>query len=151
MTSHEPTSVDRLEAFRAEIGARAAGWWRLRDEGLELVAFAAVRDILSSVALEFMLATHRVALSQTAMGIVKAAVEGVVVVSRVEELPPDAGSGLWLRRFGAARSVAVPVSVTEGGVRRIVSVALGGSPPDDAEVASAIRQAAASWPEAATA
>ena len=147
MTSRELTPDDCLEAFRAEIGARAAGWWRLRDGGLELVAFAAAGDMLTQIAVDFMRATHSVALSQTALGIVEAAVEGVVVVSRAEDLPPDEGSGLWLRRFGAARSVAVPVSVKGGGARRIVSVALGGPPPDDAEVASAIRMAAASWPE----
>jgi hypothetical protein len=42
------------------------------------------------------------------LGIVGAAVSGEPMVSVRAELPPDAGSAVWLGRFGADRSVAVP-------------------------------------------
>jgi hypothetical protein len=45
-------------------------------------------------------------------------------ISRAEELPPDSGSGRWLRAFGASRSVAVPIIDAKGSVRGVISVAL---------------------------
>ena len=127
--------------------ARAAGWWRVRGDRLEQVAFAAAADMPAEVARGFAEATRSVPLSLSALGIVKAAVGARVVVSRAAGLPPDHGSGLWLRRFTAARSVAVPVSDDTGAVRRVVSVALHEASPADAELAEFVRQAAAAWPE----
>jgi DNA-binding IclR family transcriptional regulator len=62
-------------------------------------------------------------------------------------LSPDVGSGLWLRRFGAARSVAVPVFDRSGRLTAVVSVALAEAPPDDEDVARAVRAAAEAWSE----
>ena len=64
---------------------------------------------------------------------------GEPAVSRAAELPADAGSGLWLRRFGAARSVAVPVRRRLGARSSgVVSVALARRRPTTPVVAAAI-------------
>src|SRR5262249_40749833 len=54
-------------------------------------------------------------------------------------LPAESGSGLWLRRFVATRSIAVPVRDRHGSVYGVLSMALGEGPPDDATVAERLR------------
>jgi hypothetical protein len=136
---------DLLAALRARLNARAAGWWRVGEGRLEQVAFVAAGDMPEAVASAFAEATRSVPLDQTGLGIVSAAVMGEVTVSRARDLPDDSGSGLWLRRFEAERSVAVPVRDLSGRVSRVVSVALAASPDDDASVAQTIREEAAVW------
>jgi len=143
----ETTPADRLEALRARFLARAAGWWRVSGGRLELVAFAAAADLPAAVAGGFAEATRTVPLTERGLGIVAAAVSGVPAVSRADELPPGSGSGLWLRRFGAARSVAVPVRDGDGVVTRVVSLALAGEAPGDEAVAAAIAAEASGWRE----
>ncbi len=99
-----------------------------------LVAFDAAPDMPPDVAVGFVSATTTVSLARLDFGVVRAAVTNQLAVSRLDELPPETGSGLWLRRFGASRSVAVP---TADGV---VSVALGAEPEDEI-VAGVIRAA----------
>jgi hypothetical protein len=112
---------------------------------LELVAFASASDMPEEVAQAFAEATRSVALSHRELGIVHAALAGQVTVSHASKLPAESGSGLWLRRFGAARSVAVPIRAPGLEVARIVSLALGDGPNDDLTIASAIESIASAW------
>jgi hypothetical protein len=141
-----PTPHARLDALRHRLRARAAGWWRKTGDGLEQVAFAADADLPDDVALGFSGATRLVPYDRSDLGIVRAALTGEVAVSRASDLPADSGSGLWLRRLGAARSVAVPVRDGSGIVVRVVSLALTVDTPDDNTVAGVIRADAEGWP-----
>jgi hypothetical protein len=147
MPTDLPTPTDRLERLRAGLNARAAGWYRVAGDRLEQVAFTAAPDMPPEVADDFARATRSVALDRTELGIVKAALTAAVAVSRVEELPAETGSGFWLRKFGASRSVAVPLGEGNGPVARVVSLALGPPPPGDEETAAFIREAAERWTE----
>jgi hypothetical protein len=135
----------RLVSLRESLRARAAGWWRVEAGRLEQVAFEADDDMAPEVARAFREATRSVPLASTDLGIVRAVLTGKVVVSRIDELPAETGSGLWLRRFGAARSVAVPVEDQSSILRDVVSVALALEPADE-HVAAAIRAACESSP-----
>lgn len=145
-----PTPHERLDALRGRFRARAAGWWRVDAEGdrLEQVAFAADVDLPEDVAVGFAGATRSVAMDEANLGIVRAARSGVPVVSRADALPGESGSGLWLRRFGATRSVAVPVVDGSGAVARVVSLALNGNEDGDGDAAivAAILAEAETWP-----
>jgi hypothetical protein len=141
MSSNALSPLERLAALRDRFHARAAGWWRVSGDHLEQVAFAAA-DLPEEVAREFSEATRSVPLDRVDLGVVKAAVTGEVTVSRVGDVLADTGSGHWLRRFGASRSVAVPIHDTSGIVARVVSLALPEGAPDDEAVAVAIRSAA---------
>ena len=140
-------AFDLDAALRARLNARAAGWWRLAGDTLELVAFAPADDLPETVAEGFTSATALVPLAATELGIVRAVLTGGPAVSRIEELSADGGSGLWLRRFGAVRSIAVPARDASGTIVRVVSVALAGDQPNDQAVAVLIRAAAETWAE----
>jgi hypothetical protein len=109
-----------------ELGACAAGYWRLDPESDRLVqvAFAAGEGLDREVARQFAAATVSVSLDQRGLGIVTAALTGQPSISEVEVLPADSGSGKWLRAFGASRSVAVPIRGPAGAVLGVFSVAL---------------------------
>lgn len=129
----------RLDALLNDLNARATGFWRVEGEALRLVAFRAAADMPADVRDGFAEATRGVPLDRVELSIARAASEGVPVVSRVVELPPDAGSGHWLRAFVAARSVAVPVH----GGGAVLSIALPLTcDATDAEVADRLRTAA---------
>lgn len=130
--------VARLDALLADFGGRATGLWRVEGDALRLVAFRAAADMPSPVREGFAAATAVVPLDRVELSIARAAREGVTVVARAAELPPEAGSGYWLRAFGAARSVAVPVA---GGVLSIALPAARDHLGDDA-VADRVRLAA---------
>ncbi len=134
---------NRLAAIRSRLGGRAAGAWRLEGGRLVLVAFDPAPGLPAAVAVGFVDATRSVDLALADLGIVRAATEGRVVVSVAAGLPAEVGSGRWLRAFGAARSVAVPILGGGGRVAAVVSIALGPEPDDEA-VASAIRDGG--WP-----
>jgi hypothetical protein len=110
----------------ARLGARAAGFWRLDRQADRLVqiAFAAGEGLDPEVARQFAAATASVSLDQSSLGIVAAVLAGRPVVSPVESLPEDSGSGKWLRSFEASRSVAVPIRGPGGAVQGVLSVAL---------------------------
>ncbi|MGE3818173.1 MAG: hypothetical protein AB7I30_01945 [Isosphaeraceae bacterium] len=131
--------TDALEALRAALDARAAGWWRPVGDRLVQIAFAAAPDLPNEVAAGFTEATLSVPLGRTDLGIVRAQTTGNVAVSRVEECAEDHGSGLWLRRFGASRSVAVPLP------GKVVSVATSDPQLSDEELADRVREAARTW------
>ena len=76
------------------------------------------------------------------LGIVRAGRSGSTV-SRASELPDRRRLGPLAPRFGAARSVAVPLLAHEGSVRAVVSVALGDGPIDPRLVIGRIRSGAA--------
>ena len=139
----------RLEALRTRFHARAAGWWRISADRSQLlqVAFCADATMPADVSASFANATRVVSVEATDLGIVKAAISGLVAVSRLNDLSPDAGSGLWLRRFEAERSVAVPVFDEESEVVGVVSLALGDR-HDDLTVSLAILETAAEWRDA---
>ncbi len=127
---------DRLAALRRALGGRAAGAWRVEADRLALVAFDPAPDLPADVALGFEVATRSVSRSLVALGIARAAASGEPAVSLAATLPSDAGSGYWLRAFGASRSVAVPIPGEAGRAGWIVSVALGPEPGDDAVIAT---------------
>lgn len=147
MNATDPTPPHALlESLRARLQARAAGWWELAPGRLEQVAFAASPDLPEPVARSFAEATRSVPLTQVGLGVVMAALSGEVCVSLAAELPPDTGSGLWLRRFVAARSIAVPLHGLSGAVIRVISVALiTDDPISESAVADTIRVNAAGW------
>ncbi len=78
------------------------------------------------VAIGFPKATADVPVTDTGLGIVLAARSKAVTEYRSIDLPPDAGSGYWLRGFEADRSVAVPMLNDQGELIRILSVAVVG-------------------------
>jgi hypothetical protein len=138
----------QLAELRVELGARAAGYWWHAGDWLEQVAFAASPTLDAEVARAFAEATRSVPLARTELGIVQAAVSGAVAVSRASDPPDDAeaGPGYWLRAFGAARSVAVPLHDPGAAVRAVVSVALPADCPfDDDAVAERILMAVRGW------
>ncbi len=137
MNDSGPNPTDRLNTLLHHVRARAAGWWNVVADRLELVAFSAAEDLPGEVARGFAEATRSVPISAANLGIVRAARSGQTAVSRTEALPPDSGSGLWLRRFGADRSVAVPIFDGSGTVVMVVSLALSGR-EDDASVEAEI-------------
>lgn len=78
------------------------------------------------VARDFPIATADVPVTDTGLGIVLAARTLEVTEYRAIDLPPEAGSGLWLRGFEADRSIAVPQLDDSGDLVRILSVAIRG-------------------------
>lgn len=117
--------VTRLDALREALDARAAGLWAVRADHLELQAFSAGAALEPSVADRFRAATRRIDRSQRELGVVQAS-EGRVVVSEAKDLPPELGSGYWLRAFEAERSIAVPILSRTGAVAGVVSIAVCG-------------------------
>ncbi len=144
--NQEPTPQQRLDVLRSRFRARAAGWWQVQGDHLDQVAFSAALELPAAVAREFAAATQSVSLTQSNLGIIGAATTGKATISRAAELPAETGSGLWLRRFGAVRSVAVPWLDETGTVVRVVSLALADETPDDATVVAIIRAETAHWP-----
>ncbi|MFO0908126.1 MAG: hypothetical protein U0794_07170 [Isosphaeraceae bacterium] len=136
-----------LETLRAALDARAAGWWGRTEATLVQLAFTSAADLPTDVAEAFARATRSVPLSEVSLGIVKAAIESGVAASHAAELPPTEGSGLWLRRFAAERSVAVACGPIGDDAQPtwVVSVALAAAPPSDAELARRIREATRRW------
>jgi hypothetical protein len=127
----------------AALGARAAGYWRLDHvkEQLALVVFVAGEGLDPEVARAFETATRKVPLADKSLGIVAATLLGRPAVSHVRVLSPDSGSGLWLRAFGADRSIAVPICGEVGTVAGVFSVALTeDSKLDDEKVVEQIRE-----------
>lgn len=107
-----------------QVGAVAVGLWRRGGDHLVQVCFVSDPDLPEPVGVAFALATRIVPLTNGELGIVKAAMLGEVAFSRAVDLPPDSGSGYWLRQFGASCSVAVPVG------DQVLSVALAETPDD---------------------
>lgn len=140
-----PEVPERLAHLARALSARAAGIWRVEGDWLVQVAFVAGDGLAEEVARTFAEATRSVSRAQGDLGIVRAATLGVVTASRSAELPAGTGSGLWLRAFGASRSVAVPLLDARGGVHAVVSVALAECPLDDQAVADRIRSGSPEW------
>lgn len=90
----------KLVALLSDLDARAAGYWRVVGDRLEQIVFVGSPSLSEAVAVGFAEATRSVPLERVDLGIVKAAVLGEVEVSHASELPPDAGSGYWLRASG---------------------------------------------------
>lgn len=146
VTGEPPPGVpERLAELARALSARAAGVWRVEGDRLVQVAFVAGEGLTGDVARAFAEATRSVSRAQGDLGIVRAATLGVVTASRTDELPAEAGSGFWLRAFGASRSVAVPLLDVRGGVHAVVSVALADSVLDDEAVADRIRSGSPEW------
>lgn len=128
----EPGDPMRNPAFRAvafvhdKAHARATGCWRFENGRLRLEAFLACPEMKPEVAAGFPVATADVPVTDTGLGIVLAARTREVTEYRAIDLPPDAGSGFWLRGFEADRSIAVPLLDSAGNLVRILSVAVKG-------------------------
>lgn len=128
----------RTALAQTSLNARAAGFWALRDDSLVQLAFEAAPDMPDMIAREFAEATRIVPVDRLELGIVKAAVDRRVVVSIAADLDPGAGSGFWLRAFGADRSIAVPRFDRAGTVVGVFSVAMPGKDPDADTVRSVL-------------
>ncbi|MFO0959480.1 MAG: hypothetical protein U0800_18940 [Isosphaeraceae bacterium] len=120
----------RLDKALEGLGARAAGHWALQGNSLVQRDFRAASDMPEEIARAFAEATRVVPLDRLELGIVRAAAEGLTAVSVASELDPAAGSGYWLRAFGADRSIAVPRFDASGRVSGVSSVAMIGGNPD---------------------
>lgn len=114
-----------LDALGTSLNARAAGLWEVRGGRLLQVEFWAAPELDPEIARGFREATLAVPLDRVDLGIVAAVAEGRPRVSIAKLLPADAGSGLWLRKFGADRSIAVPC-VREGRAVGVASIAVDG-------------------------
>jgi hypothetical protein len=145
MPASRENLVDRVTTLLIALNARAAGYWRVEGNHLEQLAFVPAATLPKADARTFAEATRTVSLDRNDLGIVQAALTGVVKVSRTSELPSDAGSGHWLRVFEAARSVAVPIPDATGAVRAILSVALPNNIPDDHAVADRLLELGQAW------
>ncbi len=123
-----------IESLRADFNGRASGLWEVDVEGNRLiqVAFAPAPDMPVEVAQAFAKATQSIPLDRLDLGVVKAIVDRSPAVSIAKQLPAEAGSGYWLRAFGAERSLAVPLRDSEGKIRAVLSIALP-EPPRDLE------------------
>ncbi len=128
-----------LNDLRRDLDARATGLWLARVDRLELVAFFAADDLPAAVAREFADATRSVPLDRTDLGIVGSAISGRPLVSIALDLPVEAGSAIWLNRFAAERSIAVPKIRHDGSVAAVASVAVRGSLPE-AEVVARVSE-----------
>lgn len=119
--------LEIVESHRRAFDGRAAGYWRVEGESLELVAFAPAPDLDPEVAEGFRAATARIPQGRPDLGVSKAEALGQTVVSEAESLPPETGSGRWLRAFGASHSVAVPIRAPDANspIVGVLSVALG--------------------------
>jgi hypothetical protein len=110
----------------AKAAARATGSWSYRDNQLTLEFFMACPEMKPEVATGFPQATAYVPVTDTGLGIVLAARTRQTTEYRALDLPPDSGSGYWIRAFEADRSVAVPQFDATGQLIRILSVAVTG-------------------------
>jgi hypothetical protein len=137
-------ALEHVDELRDALEAKAVGFWWVDTDCLKMMAFSASPRLAEGVPQSFVDATEFVPLDRTELGIVAAATTGTVVVSRAAELPAETGSGYWLRAFGAARSVAVPIVGTEGATCVVVSAALADGSDDD-DVADRIRGLVKQW------
>lgn len=112
-----------LRSAIAELGAAALGLWTLRDGSLDQLAFVPGPTLPEATATEFAAATRSVPLDERSLGIIAAVLQAATFVANADDLDPNAGSGYWLRRLGATRSVAVPI-VLSGRVLGVLSLAL---------------------------
>lgn len=122
-------------------GARATGCWRYEAGRLKLEAFVACPEMKAEVAKGFPIATADVPVTDTGLGIVLAARTREVTEYRAIDLPPEAGSGFWLRGFEADRSIAVPQLDDSGHLIRILSVAIRGLHDPVAKYENIVRDA----------
>lgn len=135
-----PESITEvLAALIARLDGRAAGFWLREGDTLRQVAFQSAADLPDSVRVGFMDATREVPLSLLELAIVSACLEGKPILSLAETLPPELGSGYWLRAFGAACSLAVPILGTDSGPTGVLSVATRVVPAAPEEVAALLR------------
>jgi GAF domain-containing protein len=104
--------ASELSALLKATRARAVGCWRHDAGVLHLAGFLAVEDMPAEVRSEFVAATRRVPLTHTEFGIVQAVAAGGPAVNHRAADPrlKPAGSIGWLGRFGAASSLATPIT-----------------------------------------
>lgn len=139
--------LERNPALRAvayvhqHAGARATGCWRFEAGRLLLEAFLACPEMKPEVAQGFPVATADVPVTDTGLGIVLAARTREVTQYRAIDLPPESGSGFWLRGFEADRSIAVPQLDESQNLIRILSVAIRGLEEPVAKYESIVRAA----------
>ncbi|MFM7319670.1 MAG: hypothetical protein ACKO5E_22210 [bacterium] len=136
--------IDQAVGFvHSKANARATGSWRY-DAGQKLLlleSFQACPEMNQQVAEGFPAATAEVPVTDTGLGIVLAARAMSVTEYRAIDLPPETGSGYWLRGFEADRSVAVPQIDNQGNLIRILSVAVTGLDKPFEDYAELIRRA----------
>lgn len=131
---------DRVEQLRRELGGRAAGFWTLDGDQLVQRTFVASPDLDAHVARTFASMTQRIAMVQRDLGVVQALRSGVSTTSIAIDLSAEAGSGHWLRAFGAACSVAVPVLDERAKPIAVISFALCEVPEVHSKIEEQIRE-----------
>jgi hypothetical protein len=137
-----------MRLIRKMFGARAAGWWRVTGDRLELLGFCAAADMPEEVARGYVRETRSVPRTDAALDVVRAALGGAVVFQSASERASCCGSCRWLGRFGASRSVAVPVPDRSRVITRVVYVALAdgpGEPIPAEEVARRVLDCSTPW------
>lgn len=133
------TPRDALERLVSDLESPGAGFWRLADDRLELVEFVAGGSLPEETATSFAAATRSVPLDRISLAIVRAAVEREPIVSYARDLDPEVGSGYWLRRLGAERSIAAPILNLQGRPIGVVSIGVNGSNWNDEVVSELVR------------
>ena len=105
------TSLDEaIQWLLAESRSRAVGLWRLEGSHLHLLGFCGAPDMAAQIVRQFSDATRDVPLTQTSLGIVKAAIVRQATVATVKNIDGTmGGSASWLERFEAVNSLAVPI------------------------------------------
>lgn len=141
MSAIEENIVQAVAFVHEQATAVATGSWRYENKRLYLEAFRACAGMNPDVVQGFQQATADVPVTDTGLGIVLAARSKEVTEYRAEDLPPDSGSGYWLRNFPADRSVAVPQLDAGGNLVRILSVAVLGVDRPSNDYAGIIREA----------
>lgn len=127
------TPIDAaLDRLLEQTGGRAAGLWRLAPGELRQVGFRAVEDMPETVRTEFAAATRNVPLSETGLGIVKAAISRAPSMATVEGMPGLGASAGWLARFACRASLAVPVEHANQTVGVLAVSSAGSLEPESA-------------------
>lgn len=110
----EPDVGPGLTQLLQLMGAQAVGLWRSDHESLLLVGFLAHRSLPREVTMDFTVATRAVPLTETGLGIVKAALtQRPSIAERDPKATGLLASASWLSRFQAAMSLAWPICYAE--------------------------------------
>lgn len=142
--SREDGVEEGLRLLNIQVGGRAAGFWRLHENVLELEGFAADPDMPEETQAEFAAATSSVPLTELGLGIVNAAVKKEPVYAFAE--PVDGklvDSASWIVRFGAKMSLSCPVVNPDGNLWGVLAVSFTNEHDDISEEIERLKDLAA--------
>lgn len=146
--SREEAVEEGLRLLNIQIGGRAAGFWRLHDETLQLAGFAAAPEMAKETQAEFAAATSSVPLTEMGLGIVNAAVRKEPVYACAEPVNGELkDSASWIVRFDARMSLSCPVITPSGDVWGVLAVSFVDSHEDGSPEIEKLKQLAQSLGE----